>query len=192
MTRVKTEEYGTCMPGPTEILNYKITNIQDLSMQERKQPIFSRQREVINIRNTRRLEGRNEEVQDDHVFSSSPFFLFLRFIFFSRACARRGNPKRPRLLGRKLTIKNAHHVAGHLTIENHGLLVPNKFPLLTGFARSDQTPRKAEQTLPRGELGKRSRKRRHSEGVDGCHKVEKWGPTVAPEPTHSAGRRRRL
>ena len=33
-------------------------------------------------------------------------------LFFSRACAWRGNPKRPRLLGRKLTIKNAHHVAG--------------------------------------------------------------------------------
>ena len=56
------------------------------------------------------------------------FSFFFLFLLFSRARAWRGTPKRPRLLGRKLSIKNAHHVAGHLTIEYHGLLVPFREP----------------------------------------------------------------
>ena len=86
-------------------------------------------------------------------FSLFPlFFLFSFFIFFSRACAWRGNPKRPRLLGRKLTIKNAHHVAGHLTIENHGLLDPKSLRLRVWHLGKFIERHPWNQSLPRNNI----------------------------------------
>ena len=70
--------------------------------------------------------------------------IVINLFFFARMCLERKSEETigPRLLGRKGTIKNAYQMAGQLTIENHGLLVPDSLRLrVTGGGALPLPPR---------------------------------------------------